>query len=84
VVEHVIGNDGVDCSIQSGGTIPSKTLAALAASRPRTVGKKLRVGRNSSREKYRVRRRPVAHLPRAAPRFPLGRFPAIYLYRKTT
>jgi hypothetical protein len=25
VVEHVIGNDGVDCSIQSGGTIKSVT-----------------------------------------------------------
>jgi hypothetical protein len=25
VVEHVIGNDGVDCSIQSGGTIKSMT-----------------------------------------------------------
>jgi hypothetical protein len=26
VVEHVIGNDGVDCSIQSGGTIISRDL----------------------------------------------------------
>ena len=25
VVEHVIGNDGVDCSIQSGGTTFSRT-----------------------------------------------------------
>jgi hypothetical protein len=26
VVEHVIGNDGVDCSIQSGGTIPQRVM----------------------------------------------------------
>ena len=28
VVEHVIGNDGVDCSIQSGGTIFSRFARA--------------------------------------------------------
>jgi len=44
----------------------------------------LRVRRNSSREKYRVRRRSVAHSPPRSSTCLLGRFPAVSVNGKST